>query len=333
MNGAAGSPAPDSYSISGAVRPASIGAGATLTLSGPSSAEVVADGAGAYSFKSLTKGNYLVTPSAQGLAFSPANQTAAIATGDVLGLDFSACSGACAAPLFADEFNDPSLGPAWITMNRHGDYGNNELQCYVPGNVSILTGQLQIDSRLQAQTCGDANHAAAAWNYTSAMVQWKTLNFTYGTLEFKAQLAGGKGTWAAVWLLGANCQGANVVGADNSGKCKWPDAGSDEIDITEVLNGDYTHVNQQVHSGSNNNGCSAPTSDVTKNSHVYQLVWSTTSLIWKIDGTETCRLTSGIPSTPMFVIINAALGGAGGAVTDSTLPQTTRVDYIRLTQP
>lgn len=245
-------------------------------------------------------------------------------------------SSSIAGTIFSDDFTAATLGPGWVAMDRHGDYQNDvnsELQCYLPANVTLSGGDLLIASKVQTEMCGDATHPTTSWKYTSGMVQWSTFNFTYGTLEFRAKIAGGTGTWPALWLLGAKCQVSNVTTADNVGTCDWPNVGSDEIDVTEILYSNPGFVNQQIHSGSNNNGCSAATTDVSKNWHVYRLVWTAASLVWMIDGVQTCKITSGIPSTPMFLIINTALGNAAGAVTDSTLPQTTSVDYVRVTQP
>jgi hypothetical protein len=54
-------------------------------------------------------------------------------------------------------------------------------------------------------------------------------------------------------------------------------------------------------------------------------------MVFGIDGVTTCVLTSPIPSTPMFMIIDTAVGGdGGGQIVNSTLPQTTQVDYVRV---
>jgi beta-glucanase (GH16 family) len=238
--------------------------------------------------------------------------------------------------VFYDDFTSASLSSAWVAMDRHGDYQNNidpEQQCYLPANVALVGGNLVITSKVQTETCGDATHPISSWNYTSGMVQWSTFSFTYGTLEFRAKIAGGQGTWPAIWLLGQKCQASNVSTADNVGTCNWPDVGSDEIDIAEILSSQFQLVNEQIHSGSNNPGCTAGTSDVSQNWHVYQLVWTVGSVVWMIDGVQTCKVTSTVPSTPMFLIINTALGGAGGTVDNSTLPQTMSVDYVKVTQP
>jgi beta-glucanase (GH16 family) len=255
----------------------------------------------------------------------------------VTGCSQSSGSGEPTTPVggsfFADDFSGSSLGSAWAPVARHGDYGNSELQCYLPTNVAVKDGNLVIVSRAETENCGDALHAAANWSYTSGMVQWKSLEFTYGTVECRARMAGGKGTWPSIWLLGADCQSTNVGTADNTGTCNWPQPGSEEIDITEIKNSDPTVIHQNAISGNSGfQSCTPTVSDVSRNWHVYQLVWAPGSLTWKVDGTTTCTKTSNIPSHPMFLMINTAMGGEGGAIDATTLPETTFVDYVKVMQ-
>jgi beta-glucanase (GH16 family) len=219
-----------------------------------------------------------------------------------------------AVDLFYDDFAVLDT-TSWGVADNAGDASNNELQYYLPANVTVGGAGLQILTQVES---------AGGYAYTSGMVYWRSLNFTYGTVEVRAKMAGGQGPWPALWLLGYLCQ-------SDSG-CNWPQPGSDEIDMTEILGSNHTRVNQQIHSGGNNRGCSAFVTDVSQNWHTYQLVWKPGSLVWKIDGVTTCSLTSGIPSTPMFLIINTAVGGAGGSVNPATLPQTMQVDYVRVTK-
>ncbi len=323
------------FTIAGSISPASKAAGATVSLGGSASATTTADAAGSFAFAGLGSGTYTVTPSGSGLTFSPPSATVTIGGSSVSGLSFAASDhGGGVGVVLADEFDGATLGPEWIALDRHGDYGNGEIQCYLPRNVSVGEGQLRITSRAEERTCGDAQHAPAGWRYTSGMVQFRSLSFTYGTVEFRARLAGGAGTWPAVWLLGADCQASNLEGADNTGRCSWPAPGSDEIDITEIKFGNQTTVWQNVISGSSGfQTCTPTVSDVSAGFHVYQLVWAPGSLRWTVDGQTTCSFTRQVPSTPMFLILNTAVGGAGGPVNDSDLPQSTLVDYVRITQP
>jgi beta-glucanase (GH16 family) len=225
---------------------------------------------------------------------------------------------------FDDTFDSGTLGPAWQLLDRGGDAGNKEAQCYRPQNAGLAGGLVTLTSKLDS-TC-------AGFKFTSAMMQWSSQSFTYGTISVRAKLTGGGGAWPAIWLLGANCQATNVKSADNNPPCSWPNPGSDEIDIAEPLNGSRTNVNQQIHTASGNPGCSATTTDVSQNFHEYTLVWSKGSAVWKIDGATTCTIKESVPTTPMFLIINIAVGGVGGGTIDeSVFPQALSVDRVTLT--
>jgi len=319
------------YTISGSITPASVGSGATVTLSGAASGSTTAGSNGNFSFTSLNNGTYTITPSSTTATFSPTSQSATISNANAA-VSFTAT--ATANVIFYDDFTGTALSSAWVALDRHGDYSNNELQCYLPANVTVSDSYLTILSEVQTETCGDSDHTPATWNYTSGMVQWNTFNFTYGTVEYRAKMAGGQGTWPAIWMLGANCQTSNISSADNTGACNWPQPGSDEIDITEIKGGALKTVWQNVISGSSGfQTCTPTTTDVSQNWHVYDLIWAAGSLIWEIDGVQTCKFTSSIPSHPMFLMINTAMGGAGGNVNNGTLPQTLQVDYVKVTQP
>jgi beta-glucanase (GH16 family) len=227
-----------------------------------------------------------------------------------------------ASYLFADEFDGTALDTnAWVALDRPGDASNSEIQCYLPSNAAVASGLLTLTSKVDSSCAG--------YRYTSAMVQWRSFKFLYGTIEVRAKLAGGT-TWPAIWLLGADCQQTNVLSADNIPPCNWPYPGSDEIDIAEVMGGNRTSINQQIHSSLGKPRCSASTSDVSLNWHTYTLVWEAGRLTFQIDGTTTCVLTEAVPSHPMFLMINTALGGHGGPVAPATLPQNSAVDYVRV---
>jgi beta-glucanase (GH16 family) len=311
------------HSVSGVITPPADGAGTIVTLSGGQT--TTADSAGAYRVTGIADGTYTVTPSKAGVTFSPPSQIVTLSGSDAASVNFTAGEHV----IFFDDFSGATVDSAqWTTMDRSGDQSNSELQCYRPANVMTADGSLQIVSQAQPVIC-DGN----AFNYTSGMVQWTHFNFTYGTVEIRARLAGGQGTWPTLWFLGADCQASNIVSADNTGPCHWPDPGSDEIDMTEVMQGAVWEVNQQVHSGANNSGCQPLTTDVSQNWHTYSLYWAPDSLVWKIDDVPTCSITEGVPSTPMFLMINTAIGGiGGGTVDDATLPQSLVVDYVKVTQ-
>ncbi|WP_296371743.1 MULTISPECIES: glycoside hydrolase family 16 protein [unclassified Pseudonocardia] len=228
--------------------------------------------------------------------------------------------------VFADEFDGTQVDTAlWSIGDRPGDASNNESQCYVPGNVSVADGALQIRSKVDSSCSG--------YRYTSGMVQWKQFTMLRGTIEIRAKQSGGRGSWPAQWLLGAKCQTAFKGTAENVGGCDWPSPGSDEVDIAEFKSDGPTVDWQNVVSGGSGfKTCKPTVPDASQNWHVYSFTWTDSALNWGIDGKTTCTQQEVVPSTPMFLIINNAMGGAGGAIDDGAFPQTMQIDYVRVSR-
>jgi hypothetical protein len=78
------------WSISGTVTPASLGAGTLLTLSGTPSGTTTADSSGNYVFSGLQNGTYTVTPTKTGDTFNPTSQTVTVNGANVTGISFTA---------------------------------------------------------------------------------------------------------------------------------------------------------------------------------------------------------------------------------------------------
>lgn len=237
--------------------------------------------------------------------------------------------------IFDDEFSGHTLSSSWSVA--HGSNPNNrERECYQPNNVSVSGGYLT-ETAAVGRTCG-AYCPPSSTNvcpFISGGVQWSNFSFTYGTVTVRAKFAGGIGAWPAIWLLGSDCQKPNWLNST----CDWPSAGSNEIDIAEILGSNDRRVNESLHTEDPYGNvvlskCEPLVSAANMQWHTYSLTWSPESLIWRIDGVQTCQVTTLIPTTPMFLIINTAVGGVGvGRVKPSTLPQTTQIDYVRVTQP
>jgi beta-glucanase (GH16 family) len=220
-------------------------------------------------------------------------------------------------------------GSQWIAFSRAGA-PNSNLQCFTPGNVAVSDGYLRITTKVETASCASFDLPQGPQHFTSGFISMRRFNFLYGTVEFRVKFGGGTktGAWPIVWMQDASCQASDPMGTDD--RCN-----GQEIDIAEILNGDFTHVNQQIHVNDmkQNDGCTASVRDVSQNFHTYQLVWSPGSLVFKIDGSTTCTIKGkSVPNAPMYVKINNFVGCAGGAVNNASLPWTTLVDYIKVTQ-
>ena len=252
----------------------------------------------------------------------------------------------------------PALSPVWYEYEGPDTkWGAPGKVCFVPEN-SKITG----DGLVQTAMAPSGGFACGLQNmpYTTSQIKWSKFNFTYGVVEYRAKFAGGVGTHPAIWMLGSDCQPSAGRGiADGGPKCNWPRSGSNEIDITEIKHGDFTHPWQNVCNPEGNPYGTWTTfqyamSDVTKDFHDYKFVWSPTSLTWYVDGAKTHEVVwdpasrttyidgvqdpnhlqmSYIPSTPMFILISLFVGyksRPAAEIDPRTFPQSNVVQYLRV---
>ena len=334
-----GAVAPATYMISGSITPASVGAGATVTLSGSGAGVTSADANGSFSFTSLSNGTYTITPSSTTATFSPTSQSVTINGANVTGVSFTAT--ATSTVLFFDDFTGNALDlTAWTVISRHGEYAQNETECNIPQQVSVANSLLTITAAVGPAICGDFNPdgsvrtAPSSWPYITGDVQWNSLSFTYGTVTIRGAMpAQSTSLWPAFWLLGNNCQNTNKYSGDTGfGGCpNLGQSGYTEIDMVECYGSGWCQFHLANPSFGIGNGCDA-TYPVDTNFHVFQTVWTPTSIKQYMDGVleTTCNQS---PSNPMFLIIQIQTGGAGGMPNNALLPATQQVDFVRVTQP
>ncbi len=221
----------------------------------------------------------------------------------------------------------------WYVENRlAGDTGDGSLSDLIPSAVSVVGGVLQIQA--VAQTTARGLAASPPRTHTSGELQLSTLAFTGGTFEARIWFGPVGGCSCAFWLLGQNCQQTLKTTEDNTGICQWPNAGSREIDMAEILDGQPTNVNSQIHtdvSGAQN--LYAAGVDVTAGWHVYKTIWTPgVSVVSFFDGVHkgTDIVTSDVPNEPMFIILDFWPGNAGNTIT-APMPSTMLIDYVSVT--
>lgn len=263
-----------------------------------------------------------------------------------------AASGARTSPptgnVLFDDFSGSSINTEkWDVYDRLSDEFNGEVNCCVPANVQVSAGTLKIISKFEDHVCGDTDTAPATMHYTSGQIAQKSAPFLYGTVDVRAKIAGGTGTWPCIWMLGWQWQASQPFNANTPGQ-NWPHDGWNEIDIAEFGQGfDRSHVSCQNHfesASAAGSGFFALGFDATTRFAVYRLIWTATSLTWQADpedggGFRTLSTTTGtpgvnIPDEPMYLVIHTAIGGNfGGTPNPATFPQQTEVDYARINQP
>jgi beta-glucanase (GH16 family) len=227
--------------------------------------------------------------------------------------------------IWSDEFNTDGAPNAnnWgfdIGTGSNG-WGNGESQYYTnsSNNVIVENGLLKITAKKE-------NFNGA--QYTSSRLLSKgKFDFKYGRVEVRAKLPQGKGTWPAIWMLGANFETVS-----------WPACG--EIDIMEHVGNDQNKIHSTLHypnnSGGNGNGNSITVSNVSSEFHIYEVVWSATSIVFTVDGNQIHSFSNNnnVPfNHNFFLILNVAMGGSFGGAIDANFTQSTMdVDYIKVYQ-
>jgi len=242
--------------------------------------------------------------------------------------------------VFTDEFDGASLDTTkWVTCypTSKSDDGcghtNNELEWYLPKNVSVSNGLLNLTAQKENYAAPDGK----TYDYTSGMVTTgknKTdstpakFAYKYGYAEIRAKVPHGKGIWPAFWMLEA----------DQNNPLKWPP----EIDIMEILGDDTTKTWMSFHrNDSAGNLVMSPASwvgpDYSADWHTFAVDWEPDAIRWYVDGIEarTSYLDpSNIPNVPMFLLLNLAVGGDWPGNPDATtvFPSNYQVDYVKVWQ-
>lgn len=235
--------------------------------------------------------------------------------------------------IFQDEFSATSLNTSkWTTCYWWDNNGctiatANELEWYQPHNVSVNNGKLRLTAQEETVTSPDGK----TFNYTSGMVTTgrKTsdqslpprLAYQYGFVEIRVRVPTGQGLWPAFWLL------------------PQTHISRPEIDVMEILGhaSDIAHMNFHFVDADGNRqsaGSSWTGPDFSEDWHIFALGWRPDALIWYVDKKEVWRYedASNIPSEPMYLLMNLAVGGDWpGAPDESTLfPSHYDIDYVRV---
>lgn len=225
--------------------------------------------------------------------------------------------------VWSDEFNYTGAPDSakWGYNLGAGGWGNEESQYYTSriSNAVVKNGTLKIVAKKEKHEGSD---------YTSARLLTKNkFTFKYGKVTARAKIPFGKGTWPAIWMLGANDETAG-----------WPGCG--EIDIMEHagnrLNKIYGTLHYPGHSGGNGDGSTMMVKNVTGAFHIYSMEWDSTAIKIFVDGklNHTVANSDSIPfNHDFFLIMNVAMGGGfGGPIDPAFKSAAMEVDYIRVYQ-
>src|SRR5262245_32625712 len=177
-------------------------------------------------------------------------------------------------PLFADEFDGPSLDRSKWNVIVTGRTVNNEQQAYIDSTDVLSVGDGMLTIRPQMRR-GFTTPEGRTFDFVSGRIDTRDkFDFAYGTVAARMKLESGAGLWPAFWALGNG---------------RWPDTG--EIDVMENV-GDSSWTSVALHGpgyfGDTPLVRRAPV-DAT-GWHVYSVDWTADLLVFRIDGREIYRV-------------------------------------------
>jgi beta-glucanase (GH16 family) len=170
------------------------------------------------------------------------------------------------------------------------NFGNRELEWYLPGQVRVSGGALHLVAR-HIRTAGRSRTGAPKMYFCrSGMVtSYPGFRFRYGYLQAVARIPRGAGLWPALWLAAANL--------------RWPP----EIDLLEHwgrrrrVNGVFFHP-----AGGPRVAAWPITADLAIGWHTFGLLWTRSRLTWYIDGRPVLSVHRHIPHQLMYFVADLA---------------------------
>lgn len=246
--------------------------------------------------------------------------------------------------VFYDEFSGNTLDTSkWSPCYPWGcdtDI-NEELQAYMPSQVSVSDGSLHLTAEKCQNTSQCDGHSYKSGSVSSVKDYNTSASpnhyFTYGYFEARVDVPTGKGFWPAFWLL--------------------PPCSPAEIDIFEFL-GHQTFVNLNYHKAASTK-CSAYDGfqtgpyeyppqgqrtgiDYRDGWNTFGVLWRSNQIIWYVNGVEATRFpksgdghsSSDVYKDRMAILLNLAVGGAwpGSPNAQTVFPQSFSIDYVRVYQ-
>lgn len=219
----------------------------------------------------------------------------------------------------------PQLGldtTKWYALNPFNDGG----WCARDSQVNAGGGVLTLTASQATTNCNGSNT-----NYNIGMVVTPNFYFQYGTVKVRSKLSP-SGVHSAIWMWGGAKSSTGypptcikALKSDSGhymGICTATPTDAFEVDIAELLpaldgvntiRNNVFQWNNGVLSDPPGGGLSNVNLgyDVTAASHVFELDWTSSGLVYKTDGVATTSYSFD-PAVPMFLILDQEIDAAGG---------------------
>jgi beta-glucanase (GH16 family) len=228
-----------------------------------------------------------------------------------------------------DEALDPDLWGRchWWADTNCTIASNDELEAYLPGNVTSGDDVLRLEARKEEVVDSEGRTLP----YSSGMIssgppgyeEDARFAFTYGYVEARLRFPRGQGLWPAFWLLPADHESRP------------------EIDVIEVLGHEPDRAQLHYHAVAPDGapldvGHDPVIGDLGDGSwHDYAVDWQPGRITWIVDGQARWEVRGDrVADEPLYLVLNLAVGGDWPGDPDDTteLPAAVEAEWIRVWQ-
>lgn len=229
--------------------------------------------------------------------------------------------------IWSDEFNYRGMPDSSKWGYELGYIRNSEKQFYTRTlkNVQVKGGKLNILTR--KETAGSVAFTSASLNTLGKK------DFTGDfRIEVKAKIPSGKGIWPAIWMMGTNRF------TEGFPQCS-------ELDIMEFVGHSPGTIHGTLHwldskapeARLKSEGAELKIGNLHNQYHVYGLERAGNKITLFVGDSAYFKFTvpvtayPGSFTSPLYLLINTALGGSWGRdIDESILPQKFIIDYVRV---
>jgi beta-glucanase (GH16 family) len=238
---------------------------------------------------------------------------------------------------YDDEFSDSILSSLWksgwwdaSTENTTTSQSHGADNCYAPTQVSQSGGYLNLAATAESCTTTDGSkltykYASGAVNTAGTVTTQNGIQyshsggfyFTYGYAEARMYIPPSKHNpktgvdWPAFWMVGNYTR--HVI--------------TPELDVAALLGG---RLCGNLHAQTGHIGICSRTPD-TSGWHTFGANWQPSGVTFYVDGVSIGKLTSYVPTTPMYLFLDLAVSSTTGNPPVVT-PANMKVDYVRVWQ-
>jgi beta-glucanase (GH16 family) len=237
---------------------------------------------------------------------------------------------------FDDEFTGTALDTTkWHPHDHFCGTRNDEVQGYVPENVSVANGVCQLKGEKRTVNYGYCGNAGNSKSYASGIIiSQKKFAQRYGYFEARMKLPRGRSMWPAFWCLTDDIPSLGTGGG-------WPP----EVDILELINGGdgnqygYATAWYTASSYPNCNGSGggadywnswSGSKDLSAEFFLTAMLWTPDSVVFYADNKKVGKWTQHLQwNCPFFMLLNLAMKPGPN---DAMLPAYVSIDWVRVWQ-